>query len=84
MLAWYAIAVMGLNGQVRLFYQDKTWVGLKTLSGRKIPARGIKPKDNGDDASKIRRDAWSSDSLDCRMEMDSGCNICSRNLENRY
>jgi hypothetical protein len=54
MLAWYAIAVMGLNGQVRLFYQDKTWVGLKTLSGRKIPARGIKPKDNGDDASEIR------------------------------
>ena len=44
MLAWYAIAVMGLNGQVRFFCQDETRIGLKTISGRKITAKGVKPK----------------------------------------
>jgi DDE superfamily endonuclease len=44
MLAWYAITVMGLSGQVRFFCQDETRIGLKTISGRKITATGIKPK----------------------------------------
>lgn len=44
MLAWYAIAVIGLSGQVRFFCQDETRIGLKTISGRKITAKGIKPK----------------------------------------
>ena len=44
MLAWYAIAVMGLSGPVRFFCQDETRLGLKTISGRKITAKGIKPK----------------------------------------
>ena len=44
MLAWYAITVMGLSGQVRFFCQDETRLGLKTISGRKITATGIKPK----------------------------------------
>ena len=44
MLAWVAIAVMGLSGQVRFFCQDETRLGLKTISGRKITAKGIKPK----------------------------------------
>lgn len=44
MLSWYAITVVGLSGQVRFFCQDETRVGLKTISGRKITARGIKPK----------------------------------------
>ena len=44
MLAWYAIAVMGLTGQVRFFCQDETRIGLKTISGRKITAKGVKPK----------------------------------------
>jgi transposase len=46
MLAWYAIAVMGLTGQVRFFCQDETRIGLKTISGRKITAKGVKPKGN--------------------------------------
>jgi hypothetical protein len=44
MLAWVAVAVMGLSGQVRFFCQDETRLGLKTISGRKITAKGIKPK----------------------------------------
>lgn len=44
MLAWYAVAVLGLSGQVRFFCQDETRLGLKTISGRKITAKGIKPK----------------------------------------
>jgi hypothetical protein len=44
MLAWYAIVVMGVSGQVRFFCQDETRLGLKTISGRKITAKGIKPK----------------------------------------
>jgi hypothetical protein len=43
MLAWYAIAVMGLSGQVRFFCQDEARLGLKTISGRKSTAKGIKP-----------------------------------------
>lgn len=31
-------------GKVRFFYQDETRIGLKTISGRKITAKGIKPK----------------------------------------
>ena len=44
MLAWYAIAVFGLSGQVRFFCQDETRLGLKTMSGRKITVKGIKPQ----------------------------------------
>lgn len=43
MLATYAIAVLGLSGQVRFFCQDETRIGLKTISGRKITATGVKP-----------------------------------------
>jgi hypothetical protein len=35
---------MGLSGQLRFFCQDETRIGLKTISGRKITAKGIKPK----------------------------------------
>jgi hypothetical protein len=44
MLAWAAVAVMGLTGQVRFLCEDETRVGLKTISGRKITAKGVKPK----------------------------------------
>jgi hypothetical protein len=44
MLAAFAIAVMGLSAQVRFLCEDETRVGLKTISGRKITARGVKPK----------------------------------------
>jgi DDE superfamily endonuclease len=44
MLAWVEISVMGLSGQVRFFCEDETRIGLKTISGRKITLRGVKPK----------------------------------------
>jgi hypothetical protein len=44
LLAWTAIAVMGMSGSVRFFCEDETRIGLKTISGRKITARGVKPK----------------------------------------
>jgi len=43
MLAWIAIAVIGLEQQVRFFCGDETRLGLKTISGRKIAAQGVKP-----------------------------------------
>jgi transposase len=43
-LAWYAIAVLGLQGPVRFFCEAETRIGLKTISGRKITAKGVKPK----------------------------------------
>ena len=44
MIAWFAINVIGLSGKVRFFCQDETRLGLKTISGRKITARGVKPR----------------------------------------
>lgn len=44
MLAWFALSVLGLTGKLRFFCQDETRIGLKTISGRKITARGVKPK----------------------------------------
>ncbi len=44
MLAWVAVSVLGLSGQVRYFCQDETRIGLKTISGRKITAKGVKPR----------------------------------------
>lgn len=44
MVAWYAVTLLGLTGKVRFFCQDETRIGLKTISGRKITARGVKPK----------------------------------------
>ena len=43
MLSWIAITAMGLGDKVRFLYQDETRIGLKTISGRKITARGVKP-----------------------------------------
>ncbi len=44
MLSWMAITAMGLGEKVRFFSEDETRIGLKTISGRKITARGVKPK----------------------------------------
>jgi len=44
MLAWVAVTVLGLRGHVRFFCQDETRLGLKTISGRKMTAKGVKPK----------------------------------------
>ena len=44
MLSWVAMMMMGLNGKIRFLYQDETRLGLKTISGRKITAKGVKPR----------------------------------------
>lgn len=44
MLSWYALFVMGMSGRIRFFCEDETRIGLKTISGRKITAKGFKPK----------------------------------------
>jgi hypothetical protein len=43
MISWVAIAVMGLGSQLRFFCGDETRIGLKTVSGRKITSKGVKP-----------------------------------------
>jgi transposase len=43
MLSWVAIEMMGLGTNIRFFCEDETRIGLKTISGRKITATGIKP-----------------------------------------
>lgn len=43
MVTWVAIVVMGLGKSVRFLCQDETRIGLKTISGRKITLRGVKP-----------------------------------------
>ena len=43
MLSWIAISVMGLGEKVRFLCEDETRLGLKTISGRKITAPGVKP-----------------------------------------
>lgn len=42
MLAWVALSVLGCTGAVRFFCEDETRLGLKTLGGRRITAKGIK------------------------------------------
>ena len=43
MLAFFAITVLGWSGSVRFFCQDESRFGLKTLTGRRMTARGVKP-----------------------------------------
>jgi hypothetical protein len=43
MLVWVALSVLGWSGNVRFFCGDETRLGLKTLGGRKIAAKGVKP-----------------------------------------
>lgn len=42
MLVYFAINVLGWSGGVRFFCEDETRIGLKTLGGRKITAKGVK------------------------------------------
>lgn len=44
MLAWVAVSMLGLGGKVRFLCGDETRLGLKTLGGCKITAKGVKPK----------------------------------------
>lgn len=43
MLVWFSLNVLGIKRRVRFFCQDETRFGLKTVSGRKITAKGVKP-----------------------------------------
>lgn len=43
MLTWIAISIMGLGQDVRFLCLEETRIGLKTISGRKITSRGVKP-----------------------------------------
>lgn len=43
MLVWVALSMMGWRGGVRFFCGDETRLGLKTLGGRRITAKGVKP-----------------------------------------
>ncbi|MGD1939785.1 MAG: IS630 family transposase [Leptolyngbyaceae cyanobacterium] len=44
MLAYFAWSILGWSGQVRFFCGDESRFGLKTLTGRKITTRGVKPQ----------------------------------------
>lgn len=43
MLVWFCIGVLGITKRIRFFCGDETRMGMKTISGRKITALGIKP-----------------------------------------
>ena len=43
MLSWFANRIRDSHEKIRFFYQDETRLGLKTISGRKITAKGVKP-----------------------------------------
>jgi len=43
MLVAVALSILAGGGQVRFFCGDETRLGLKTLGGRKITAKGVKP-----------------------------------------
>jgi transposase len=43
MLGWAISQLLGLNGKIRFFCGDEARIGLKTISGKKITATGIKP-----------------------------------------
>mgnify|MGYP001797861390 FL=1 len=43
MLAYFAITELAWRGTVRFFCQDESRFGLKTLTGRRMTARGVKP-----------------------------------------
>ncbi len=43
MLQWFSLAVLDTTQKIYFFYEDETRIGLKTITGRKITARGIKP-----------------------------------------
>jgi len=43
MLAWFSLSLLGIERRVRFFCGDEARFGLKTVSGRKITAKGVKP-----------------------------------------
>jgi transposase len=44
MLAFVVKVIMKIKGKIRFFCQDETRIGLKTISGRKITIKGVKPR----------------------------------------
>lgn len=43
-IVWFALSLLNWSGTIRFFCGDETRLGLKTLGGRKITAKGVKPK----------------------------------------
>lgn len=43
MLSWMARGLSGSQTKIRFLCEDETRIGLKTISGRKITAKGVKP-----------------------------------------
>lgn len=43
MLSWMARGLRGLETKIRFLCEDETRIGLKTISGRKITVKGVKP-----------------------------------------
>jgi len=43
MLVAVAVSLLGWSGNIRVFCGDETRLGLKTIGGRKITAKGVKP-----------------------------------------
>ena len=43
MLSWVAMTMMSNTGKIRFLCENETRLGLKTISGRKITAKGVKP-----------------------------------------
>jgi transposase len=43
MLSWVAITMMSNIGKIRFLCEDETRLALKTISGRKITSKGVKP-----------------------------------------
>lgn len=43
-IAWFALSLLNWSSTIRFFCGDETRLGLKTLGGRKITAKGVKPK----------------------------------------
>lgn len=43
MLQWFCLTVLHTTQKIRFFCEDETRIGLKTITGRKITAQGIKP-----------------------------------------
>lgn len=43
MLHWFCLTVLCTNKTIRFWCEDETRIGLKTITGRKITHKGVKP-----------------------------------------
>jgi len=43
MLHWFCLTVLCTTKTIRFWCEDETRIGLKTITGRKITSKGVKP-----------------------------------------